>query len=307
MKTARFGRTVVLANPASQLGAGEGAAQQVEAFLRLHEDACDSVELLLTEGPGHAVELAAELDACDTVVAVGGDGTVHETVNGLMRLPRGKRPAFALIPVGSGNDYARTLRMSRAVDEACGQLLHAKRMTADLGCCNGRYFAETLSFGLDAAIALDTVARRDRTGVSGLRLYAASCVDQLLHNKVLYDYRLSLEGGPWEEGQMYLFAVQVGRTYGSGFAISPNARIDDGLLDLCIAHPPLSTAKAAWIFLRAKGGHHEHFRQIDVRQCTSLTLEFDRALPAQIDGERVVAGHYDIQVVPQALDVYVAR
>lgn len=303
----RFGKTAILANPASQLGAGAAAAQQVETYLLEHDGACSSLQALRTERPGHAEELAAGLSGFDTVVVIGGDGTVHEVVNGLMRLPREKRPALALVPVGSGNDYARTLHMSRATDEAYGQLMRAVKVSAELGCCNGRYFAETLSFGLDAAIALDTVERRKRTGTTGLRLYAASCLDQLLHNKVPYDYRLNVDGGPCEEGRMYLFAVQVGPSYGSGFVISPQARIDDGMLDLCIAHPPLSTAKAAWIFLRAKNGHHEHFRQIDVRQCVSLTLEFGRALPVQIDGERIVADRYDIQVAPDALDVYVAR
>lgn len=307
MGAARFGKTVILANPASQSGAGKQAAQHVEAYLRGRADACDSLVLTYTERPGHAEQIAAGLDSCDTVIVVGGDGTVHETVNGLMCLPREQRPALALVPVGSGNDYARTLGMARKVDDACAQLLSATRVNAELGCCNGRYYAETLSFGLDAAIALDTVERRQQSGAAGLRLYAASCVDQLLHNKVLYDYRARVDEGPWEEGQMYLFAVQVGRTYGSGFAISPNARIDDGLLDVCIAHPPLSTAKAAWIFLRAKGGHHEHFSQIDVRRCTSLTLEFARELPVQIDGERLSATHYDIRIEPQALDVYVTR
>lgn len=302
----RFGSTLVLANPTAQLGRGGDAAAQVEAFLHAQEGMCSALDAVFTEHPGHAEELAAAAGAYDTLVVIGGDGTVHEAVNGLARLPRPVRPALALVPVGSGNDYARTLGMARSVERACAQLSRATRVNAELGCCNGRYFAETLSFGLDAAIALDTMERRQRTGATGLSLYAASCVDQLLHNKVLYDYRMRVEGGLPETGQMYLFAVQVGPSYGSGFSISPHARIDDGLLDLCIAHPPLSTPKAAWIFLRAKGGRHEHFEQIEVRRCTSLSLEFGCDLPVQIDGERISAERYDIHVEPRALDVYVA-
>lgn len=300
----RFGTTALLANPAAQLGKGQDACKAVEAFLRAQPDACETLDLICTKRPGHATEIAAGLAGYDTVIVIGGDGTVHETVNGLMRLAREQRPALALVPAGSGNDYARTLHMSRDIAAACEQLMRAEKTAAELGCCNGRYYAQTLSFGLDAAIALDTVQRRRRTGTTGLRLYAASCLDKFLHDRLLYDYRLRLDGGAWEEGQMYIFAVQVGPSYGSGFYISPRARIDDGLLDLCIAHPPLSSLKAALIFLRAKRGRHERYRQVDACTCTSLVLELADGVPAQIDGESITSTRYEIDVVPDALDVY---
>lgn len=303
--TARLGSTLIIANPASQLGAGAAAAHEAERVLA-GLGACSSVELRLTQHPGHAAELAADAAVFDTLVALGGDGTVHECVNGLMRLPRASRPALGVVPVGSGNDYARTLRMPADVEAACDLIAAARTVRADLGCCNGRYFAQTLSFGLDAAIALDTVERRRRTGRTGLALYAASCADQLLHHLERHAYRMSCDGGEPRAGEMYLLAVQVGPSYGSGFIIAPSAKIDDGLLDVCIAHPPLGIPKAVWVFVRAKGGRHEHFKQIETGRCSSLELSFPHPLPVQLDGERMEGCEFSVHVAAGALDVIVA-
>ena len=181
---------LLIANPAAQRGHGAEAAR-IAYDLLCEWAGEEAVTLALTDFPGHAVDLAADApsDRYDTVIALGGDGIVHEVVNGLMRLPFDKRPAFGLVPVGSGNDYARTLGMSESVPDAIVQFLDAREQLADVGCCNGEYFAETLSFGLDAAIALDTVVRRERTGQQGTILYMMSGLDILLHHLEEYEFR----------------------------------------------------------------------------------------------------------------------
>ena len=239
------------------------------------------------------------------MLALGGDGVIHEVAGGLMRRPAARRPALGVIPVGSGNDYARTLGVSNKVDEACAQLLRAEARLADVGRVNGHWFVETLSFGLDAAIALDTMERRVRTGRTGTVLYMESGIDQLLHHLDLRRYRVSFDGGETVEAESVTFAVQIGPYYGGGFKICPDARIDDGLLDVCVAHPPVGAARALYIFLRAKGGKHVRFKQIELRRCRTLHLEFDEAPPAQMDGELIEGTSFDIAVEPAALNVLV--
>lgn len=302
-----LGKTLLIANPTAQNGNGAAAAQRAATLLRaaLGDGALD---VALTEAPGQAVDLAAGAGAHDTVLALGGDGIIHEAANGLMRLPREDRPAFGIVPVGSGNDYARTLGMSaRSVDEAAAQLLAASRRPADVGRCNGEFFVETLSFGVDAAIALDTVERRKRTGKTGTALYLASGMDQLLHHLDLRRYTASFDGGAPVGGESFTFAVQVGPTYGGGFRICPDARIDDGLLDVCIAHPPFGLARAVLVFLLAKGGRHTGFKQIELRRVRTLSVRFDERPPVQIDGEPLVADEYAVDIVPHALDVLMPR
>lgn len=365
-------KVLLIANPAAQNGAGAHAAQHAATLLReaLGKDALD---VRLTEAPEHAVRIASGAGGYDAVVALGGDGVIHEAANGLLRLPAENRPVFGIIPVGSGNDYARTLNMNaRSVDRAVAQLLAARPQWFDVGLCNGRYFVETLSFGLDAAIALDTVERRKRTGKTGTMLYLESGIDQLLHHLDRHHYQAQVEGcGALQphagstgaakkraaasaaeyaavsesaagdtthasllgvvasaqagsgspgarvddsvsnslsaklEGDSYIFAVQIGQTYGGGFRICPNARTDDGLFDICIAHPPLGVAQAVFVFLLAKNAHHTRFKQLEFLQAHSLKLTFDAPLPAQIDGERIEATEYNITCIPHALEVLV--
>ena len=239
------------------------------------------------------------------MIALGGDGVIHEAKERLVKRPEAQRPTLGVIPVGSGNDYARTLGISgrggRGVRPAADGARTRRTWEASSGC----WFVETLSFGLDAAIALDTMERRVRTGRTGTILYMESGVDQLLHHLDLRRYRVSFDGGEPVEARSITFAVQIGPYYGGGFKICPDARIDDGLLDVCIAHPPVSAARALYIFLRAKDGKHVRFKQVELRQCRTLRVEFDEAPAAQMDGELIEGRAFDIAVVPHALNVLV--
>ena len=300
------GNILLIANPAAQRGNGLEAAHKAESLLAgwVGEGMLDVV---LTEHPGHAVEIASQVDGYASVVALGGDGIVHEVVNGLMARAEDNRPAFGLIPVGSGNDYARTLGMSENIEEAVAQLVRAHEVVADVGVCNGEYFAETLSFGLDAAIALDTVVRRERTSQQGTALYLASGIDQLLHHLDAFTFTATLDEGRALEGTIHMFAVQVGQTYGGGFRICPEASIEDGLLDLCYADAPMSVPEATFKFLRAKDAHHTRFKNIHFERTATLELSFDRRPPCQIDGEPHIADSYSIACVPHALPVLSAK
>ena len=302
-------RILLIANPAAQRGNGEAAAD-VAAQLLGESLAADGGTLTgqLTERPHHATELAAQAtrDDYDVVIALGGDGVVHEAVNGLMQLPFEQRPAFGLIPVGSGNDYARSLGLSLNLEHAAAQLLEAKANALDIGCCNGEYFVETLSFGLDAAIALDTVERRKRTGQQGTMLYLASGIDQLLHHLDIFHASAILDGERAIESDVHLLTVQIGQTYGGGFRICPEADPADGVFDICYADAPMSVPEATFKFLRAKDAHHTKFKNIHFDRASAIELHFDRRPPCQIDGEAHVADAYSISMVPSALNVLVA-
>ncbi|MEA5021145.1 MAG: diacylglycerol kinase family protein [Gordonibacter sp.] len=299
-----LGNTLLIANPAAQNGNSAVAAARATEVLQsfLGEEHFSTV---LTESAGQAIDLAAHAAPFDTVLALGGDGVVHEVANGLLTIPSEQRPVLGVIPVGSGNDYARTLGISNSLDRAVCQVLNSQERMMDVGRCNGEYFVETLSFGLDAAIALDTVERRKRSQRTGTLLYATSGIDQLLHHLVEHRFEARLDGGESVEGSMFLFAVQIGPTYGSGFRICPDAQPDDGLLDLCVAQPPLAVPRAVYLFLMAKNGLHTRFKQVAFRRVSSLDVRFESCPAAQIDGEPLAGSHFLIEAVPQALRVLV--
>lgn len=297
-----LGKTLLIANPAAQNGEGARAARTVAGLLkeRLGEG---NFEVSTTLYPYHAAEIAAASRGFDSVVALGGDGIIHEVANGLMKVDAAARPAMGIVPVGSGNDFAKTLRVSTKAPHAVDQLMGAQPVAMDLGLVNGRYYVETLSFGLDAAIALDTVQRRKRTGRTGTPLYLASAFDQLFNHMDRFRYRVSLDGGPEFGGEMYLMAVQNGITYGGGFAICPHASLTDGQFDICIARPPLSRPKATAVLLMAKDGHHLGVDNLQFFRAKEVAVSFNRVVPTQVDGEDLTGDSFRISMVPGALRV----
>jgi YegS/Rv2252/BmrU family lipid kinase len=299
---------LVIANPTSQSGKGEEAAQFVERFLATYEHAPKKFKVVRTQGAGDGKRLAAQAHGYSTVVALGGDGIIHEVVNGLMEQPANKRPALGIIPMGSGNDFARTLHMAQnSPVAALGQVLNATPIALDLGWVNGVYFMETLSFGLDAAIAIDTVERRKKNGSHGTKLFAASGLDVFTSNRHGFAFSAILDGRERIEGEEIVFAVQNGPTYGGGFTICPEADPTNGLLNLCYTTrvPPL--AKTLALFGLAKGGKHTVSKDIHFATAKRLTISFEVAPPAQTDGEKLTGTTFDIRVEPAALTVLVPQ
>ena len=311
-----MGKVLLIANPTAQSGKSLKAAMHAEkSFMAVLGER--NFEIIYTKAPGHATDIAkSKSHKFDTLIALGGDGLIHETVNGIMKHSRKSRPAFGVIPVGSGNDYAKTLNMSTNVDDAISKILMRRTKEADLGCINGEYYDETLSFGFDAAIALSTMDLRKKTNMRGLPLYFRAGIDQMLHHLDLYKYTITakdityvngykslMQDGTPFKSDTFMSAIQIGPTYGGGFKICPEAQIDDGLFDICIAHPPLNIPKALTVFSSAVGGHHTNMRGIEMFRCSELELAFEQEPKIQADGEPIRGTEFKITCVKHALDV----
>lgn len=309
-----LGRTLIIANPASQLGSGGRAAEQLQRFLALYHHDRDSFELVYTERPRHAIELAQAARGFDAVLALGGDGIVHEVANGLMAIPAAERPAMGVVPVGSGNDFARTLGMRDFTGDGFGRYLTCERIPFDVGrlTLSGadgapaatEYFIETFSFGLDAAVAIGTYELRNVTKLTGGALYMASGVDVFARRFQPYPARIALDGGEPERLRTFIVAVQLGPTYGSGFRICPDADPTDGLFDVCIASGRATRVTALALLLRAKNGHHVGSRYIRFARARRVDIELEGAgYPMQADGEQLFATRIGIEILPGALTV----
>lgn len=298
-----LGHTLVIANPASQSGAGAEGAEFVRRTLAAYESATNGFDVRLTTGPKAATDMAAAATSFDTVLALGGDGVIHEVVNGLMKMDSSVRPRLGIIPLGSGNDYARTLGMvSNAPDKSLAQILQGVPRRIDLGLVNGTYFDETLSFGVDAAIAIDTMERRLATGAHGTRLFAASGVDVIRREMRRWPFRATIDGEPFE-GSSIIFAIQVGPTYGGGFRICPDAVADDGLLNICYSEGSPSTIEALGILARARVALHTSSRYLNFRTASSIVIDFEGEPPCQTDGERCEGSHFEISCAHRAIEV----
>lgn len=234
MHATDFGRTLIIANPAAQSGAAREVAERLQRFLDMTARS-SQFDLVLTERMGHAKELAARAQGYRTVIALGGDGVIHEVVNGLMTQDEAVRPALAVLPVGSGNDFAQTLGIDDFSGKDFGALLTCELQHQDIGRIRSwspasgsgeaaaEYYDQTLSVGIDAAIGLGTTELRKKTGLAGAPLYTLSGLEQFGLRYRNYPMTVSFDGAPAERVRAIIMAIQLGPTYGSGYRICPEA------------------------------------------------------------------------------------
>lgn len=299
-----LGRTLIIVNPVAQ--SGKGSKNGHKTFDKLRVDYKQDLDLFYTKHDGHAMQVAEGAAKYDSVIVVGGDGVVHETASGIMQIPKKDRPVMGVVPVGSGNDYARSLGMSFKVDHAVKQLMHANVKEVDVGQCNDKYFVETLSFGLDAGIAIDTMKARQKSKEKGFKLYFKCGIDRIMNHFELFDFQATLDRGKKIIGHSLIFAIQIGKTYGGGFKITPDAELDDGYFNMCFSTGNLTRKKALPLFARAAKGKHAGSKYVNFAKSKNIKLHIDQLVPCQLDGEEYSNHDFDIKTHHKALKVYVA-
>jgi diacylglycerol kinase (ATP) len=236
----------VLLNPS----AGGGAAGRLEPALKAHLSSLGlKAEIHRTEGPGDGLTLARELteQGCRTLVVAGGDGSLFEAINGCMQAD-GQMPELALVPLGTGNDFAKSLGIPLDWPDACDRLVLGTRRRVDLGQCNDIFFINSLGVGLDAQIA--DIARK-RRWMPGDTAYVAALAQSLLFPK-LPRVTVSHDGGR-EELDVTLMVVANGSYEGGRFQLAPDADIEDGKLNLVVA-PRLSRREIIRLFPKVTSG-----------------------------------------------------
>lgn len=276
-------RIVFIANPA----AGKGREGRQGGRVRTDvESAGVGGDWIRTEAPGHGTALAEQSarDGASVVVAVGGDGTVNEVVAGLMRVPKEERPVLGVIPAGTGCDYARLLGLRRwEIADAAAVLREGKVRALDAGDVNGRYFANGVGLGFDGEVTADAAKIRL---IRGFAAYLTSVFRVL---RTWENFRLVAEvDGEVLDGPAILVAVTIGPACGGGFYLTPDAKPDDGLFDVCRLGD-FSKLEALRHLPKALNGSHVRLAKTAIRRGRSVTLSSDRPLAAHVDGN-VLAG-----------------
>ena len=286
-------------NPA----AGSGRSARLVPWLRDRLRGDSAAELVVTRAPGHATQLAAEAAAArrDRIVAVGGDGTVQEVVEGLMRSAH--RPALGLIPQGSGNDLARGIGIPRRPEEAWPVAVGDGSVALDVGRASAdgrtRHFVSSGGIGFDAQVAAAMARRRSwQRGPAG---YLLTTLDELrrFRNRRI---RITLDDGPAEEHSVLLVAIANGPFYGGGMRICPEARSSDGWLDLCLVGD-ISRLTALQQLPNLYRGTHVRHPAVSLRRARSIEVEADAGTQLHLDGEPFGAAPLRAEVMPGAVRV----
>lgn len=295
--------TLLLVNPV----AGHGRAGRLIESAR---DACarywSEVRVAVTTAPGEGVELArrAGAEGCTRVLALGGDGTVHEAANGILALPPDQRPALGVIPSGTGNDYAKLSGTHRAgVGEAVRRLADARVVRLDAGRAWGEYFVNSIGIGFDAEVA------RRVGGYSRLRGAPAYLAAAFATFRTFDAPTLEVEGnGVSFREPTLLLEVGIGSIVGGGFRLTPDARPDDGLFDVC-AIRRLGLFGFLGKLPLAMLGWHGRLSGVRMFRTTRLVVQTSAGQPivAQLDGElRTGSGSVTIEMIPASLPVLLA-
>lgn len=284
-----FSRIALIYNPES----GRPRARQgaVDRFASLLRSAGRQVEIVPTEAPRHATELAAEAVArgCDLVVAYGGDGTMNEVLQSLV----GAEAVLGFWPGGTANVLAAELHLPSAVEQVVDRVLEGRTMLATVGRANDRYFLLMAGIGLDAyAVAgVDPVMKR-RLGKGA---FALSTLDFVRHWR-LPPVQVEADG---ELLEGHFVVAGNAHSYGGGFQVTPGAELSDPHLDICIfdSDRPVDYIRYAMagVFgahLKMEGVTYRKVRQV-VIQCAA-----GEAVPVQLDGEATGQLPVRLQTIP---------
>ncbi|MSP12130.1 MAG: diacylglycerol kinase family lipid kinase [Chloroflexi bacterium] len=293
----------VILNPAAGHGAGRQAIPLIQRTLASLNLPC---EFVITDGPQQAVHLAHQAAAherCHIVVAAGGDGTINEVGNGLMRArEEGFEVTMGIIPLGSGNDLIKSLDIPNSPALACRRLAEGHPRLMDVGRIGTAYFFNALGFGFDSLVAME--ARKMRR-LRGLPLYLVATLRTLLLTYNTPRVHLTLDNTTIEQ-EVTMLAFANGRCYGGGFWIAPQAEIDDGLSDVVIVDP-LSRLRILGFIPHVMRGTHLGRAGVSLLRSRRLTVTSREPLPVQADGEIIFtdARHLEIELLPAALRVLV--
>jgi diacylglycerol kinase (ATP) len=310
-------RLHVILNPYAGRGLGGQLRPQIlAAFGELGLN----VELVASEGIGHAIELAraARTAGADTVVAAGGDGTVSEVVNGLAQATPTGEPVgrLGIIPIGSGNDFAATVGCPLELRRAVATIQTGAIRRVDLGgaaihtgaATIHRHFMNNLGIGFEAWVTLESYKIK---WLRGLPLYIAAAL------RALRTYPTPTINVTWEtvNGEVHrrtqptlLISVGNGPRTGGGFYLTPDALFDDSQLDVGIA-AAVSRLRILWLLPKAIFGKHTTDPAVTMLRCRTLQVKTDRPAPVHVDGEVLTAEaeQIEIAVEPGRLEVIVAQ
>jgi YegS/Rv2252/BmrU family lipid kinase len=291
---------VVILNPVSGTGGRPHRARRLAAAAAgLLGQRGGQARVLVTERPGHARELAAEAvcHGAETVVAWGGDGTVNEVASALV----GTSACLAIVPAGSGNGLARGLALPTRPDRALDVALTGDCRLIDTGDVNGVPFMNVAGVGLDACIAkgFSEVGRRRR----GFRTYVGVTIRELLRYTAT-EHHVVTEASSVRLRPL-LLAFANGPQYGNGACIAPDARVDDGWLDLVLVEE--RSALRALVQVPALfAGRAERIAGVQTLRTRRITVTSDTPILFHVDGEPGVGGTtIEVRVHPGSLRVRV--
>ncbi|MEM8682452.1 MAG: diacylglycerol kinase family protein [Pseudomonadota bacterium] len=284
--------------------AGRGAALKALPHIRRALSAAGFEIDVVCSGKAGDIEAAIYAQSLrqpdEHTVVAGGDGTFHEAVNGLLRAG-GSR--LGLVPVGTGNDFAKSVGIAadpgKAAEALAERLVTGRTLGEfDAGTCNGRFFHNGAGIGLDARVA--RIAAGIRLPIGDL-VYAWGILRCLIDGIATPSMTIRVDGDVIREGPATLTNLANGRWVGSRFLIAPDADPRDGMLDLVVADA-VNRRRVMTLLPMLLQGRHVRAPEVSTSRAVALTVDCEAPVIAQLDGEvQLPSSRFDIRCLAKAL------
>ncbi len=305
----------VILNPHADKGKALSQQEKIEKCFATEGYRC-VVRLTTTRGDAISLAYQAVAEGWRTIVAAGGDGTVNEVVDGMMRaqeelgIKEDHAPLLGIIPIGRGNDFAFTVGTRCDVCTACHAIVAGSRKSFDVGKVyggnfpQGRYFVNGVGMGFEPLV---NFAAMDFKHLSGMPSYLLAFIKTLIHYPKPYKVTMVTDHGT-EHLSTQQISICNGRRMGSAFLMGPDAKIDDGQFDVVYAAVPIKGRELVPIGLKFFKGtqvKHPYFR-VQHSQNVDLTCDGER-MPIHADGEVIsrACSHISVELEAGVLTMMV--
>ena len=289
----------IIANPVAGKLAGR---QYVEHIKNKLDERKIPYEIYFTEGAGHGKVLAHRLSRPQRkIIVVGGDGTINEVVNGMMK--NGSDAIVGIIPAGSGNDLIKGLGIDEDIRKNISVILGDRTRKIDVGRCNDRFFINIMGVGFDAAVGARMHRLRSRSKKKrGKSFYNKALFHTILHYESI-GLRIEIDEQDYED-RFFLVSIANGTTFGGNFKIAPMAELSDGYLTaVCIRD--FSKLRFFWHLNKVKKGRIIDLPEMKYIKCKKVIINSKKDIPAQLDGEYYANSRFEIKVIPSRIEMLV--
>jgi len=299
-------RVKLILNPMADMGNAWKATRDLRPIIAEYGNA----DWAGTVFPTHAVELARQAgeQGYEVVIAVGGDGTVHEVINGLMMLPEQQRPILGIVPVGSGNDFAHAAGIPINPIEALNLALYGEPGQMDVGILtdgDGRveYVDNTFGIGFDA---ITTIRSHKLPILRGFLMYLVAVIQTIILDFDPVNIQVESDEESWE-GPTVMFVMCNGPREGGGFLVAPDARPDDGIFQYA-SIGKVSRLMMFRLIPEVMKGTHGRFKEVRMGTFRKMNLTSEKPLYIHTDGE-IFSGFgskvkkLSFEILPNALHI----
>ncbi|HEY9077768.1 MAG TPA: diacylglycerol kinase family protein [Anaerolineaceae bacterium] len=298
---------LIIANPVANQGNAQTTIVEMQAYLNQLDI---EYELVITEYPGHAIELAKSSAQAgyERVVAAGGDGTVNEVVNGLMQVKEAgsSLPILGVLTIGRGNDFAFSMGVPADWKVGCQALKDGRIRQIDIGRVeselfpNGRYFCNGVGSGFDTIVGFEAAKMKYLHGMMSYLVAAVKTIFLFQAPRLQID----LDGQSMTQ-PCAMVSIMNGRRMGGSFLMAPESQGDDGLLDLCIAGD-ITRMETVGLLPRFMKGTQAGHPKIQFARARKIDIQaLDGTIPAHADGETLcTSGKFlKIELLPRQIEL----